>query len=146
MKKFDFPLQKLLELRAAQLEAEEAKLHGLYGERNAVVRTARDLDEADQAASEEIAASATVSGDELADLVRFHEQVKRRLRALEERRQECEERIRKQRQKVLEADRAKQLLEKLKESRFEEWKYELNREIEATAGELFLARWKGREG
>jgi hypothetical protein len=34
----------------------------------------------------------------------------------------------------------------LKRDQFAEWNYELNRETEATAGELFLARWNQSTG
>ena len=66
---------------------------------------------------------------------------KARLQKLAAQLRDCDSHISRQTRVVTEADRQKQLLEDLKRDQFEEWNYELNRETEANAGELFLARW-----
>ena len=126
---------------SGQLEIEKGKLRALYGERTAIESAVRDVKEADRRATHDVVDSEAVSGVELGVLAGFHQQTLRRLQGLDERRRDCSARIQKQREQVLKMDRAKQLLERLKQTQFEDWQYELNREIESTAGELFLAGW-----
>jgi flagellar export protein FliJ len=146
MRRFEFPLERLLQLRSAQLDGENAKLKALYAELRAVEDAARDLKNSDRQTAAGIALSTSVSGAEFGSLASFHRHVLGRLQRLDQRRQTCVENLNNQRGKVIELNRAKRLLELLKEAGFEEWKYELNREIENTAGELFLARWASRSG
>ncbi len=146
MRKFEFPLERVLQLRSAQFDAENAKLQALYAERNALEQAVRELQASDRQIAAGIARSESVSGAELGSLAHFHQHVLGRIERLEQRRKVCNENIRGQLGKVVEVNRAKRLLELLKEAGFEEWKYELNREIEAQAGELFLARWARKKG
>ena len=55
---------------------------------------------------------------------------------------DCETRIGRQRERVVQAERAWKLLDRIRERDLEEWTYEMNREQEATAGELYLASWR----
>ncbi len=144
MQRFVFSLERLLELRTAQLDAENARLQALYSERAAIDAACRDLKESDRNAVRDVLAPGTVNGLELESLARYHEHVRRRLAGLAERGRDCEQRIEKQRGQVLALDRAKQLLERMKQKQWEEWKYEANKEIESTAGELYLAGWNRR--
>jgi flagellar export protein FliJ len=144
MQRFVFPLEKLLSLRCSQLSLEEAGLQGLYGERAAIEAACRDLQHSDRAAARDVLAGEGVSGAELNGLAQYHQHVRQRLAGLDARRKDCAARITAQRQRVLELDRARKLLERLKERKLEEWQYETNREIEGTAGELFLAGWQRR--
>ncbi len=47
-----------------------------------------------------------------------------------------------QRVKCLEADRRRELLQKLQKQQHSQWVVQANREIDETASELFLSNWK----
>jgi hypothetical protein len=57
---------------------------------------------------------------------------------------DCGRRIGEQQKRVMEARRRVELLDKLREKRWTAWNTELAREIEAQAGEAYLAKWSQR--
>lgn len=140
MQRFQFPLDQALKWRTTRLEVENAKLSRIQQERERAKQRCTTLREA---ARMEIASfqssSLNATGMEFALLAGYRQGVAERLKRLESLIVECDERIEKQKAVVLKADREKRLLESLKQRQFEEWSYVLNREIENTAGELFLA-------
>jgi flagellar export protein FliJ len=144
VKRFTFPLETVLNWRSTQLRMENAQLQALEHERASIQRMAAALRDSRHNAAAEIAGAERTNGAELASLAAFEKQIRRRVLALEERARECAARIEKQKQRVMAADRAKQLLEKIREERLAEWTYESNRELEATAGDLYLSGWKKR--
>lgn len=147
MRRFEFQLQTALEWRAARLKEEEAKLVRLRLERDNLLRLRADIE---KAAGENLKIipmrDARITGSELGLLAECGRSTKSRLQKLAAQLRDCDSRIGQQTRVVMEADRQKQLLEDLKRDQFAEWNYELNRETEATAGELFLARWSQSSG
>lgn len=142
MLKFQFPLEKALEWRTTRLRLENAKLAQLRQEKSALVKLSADLaDSVKQAAVTVLSDSPTLTGSDLANLASYRQVIADRLKKLAVTVKKCDERIEQQMKCVVVADREKQLLEKLRERQLEEWTYEWKREIENTAGELFLARW-----
>lgn len=142
MQRFEFQLQTALEWRATRLKEEEAKLVRLRQEKDNLLRLRASIE---QAAGENLKIiperAARITGSDLALLAECGRSTRLRLQKLATQIRDCDARIGQQARVVIDADRQKQLLEDLKREQFEDWNHELNREIEATAGELFLARW-----
>jgi hypothetical protein len=140
MQRFQFPLEQALRWRTTRLDVENAKLARLQQEKDRAKQLCITLRET---ARQEVAGFQqgfrNTTGIELGLLAQYRQGVTVRVKRLETFILGCDERIEKQRAFVLKADPEKRLLESLKQQNFEEWSYELNREIENTAGELFLA-------
>jgi hypothetical protein len=142
MQRFEFQLEKALEWRMARLKEEEAKLTTLFRERDTLLRNSAALEEAAGEMAKIIPeCSAQIKGADLGLMAECVSRTKSRLNKLAQQARDCDSRIEQQTRAVMEANRQKQLLEDLKQERMEEWNYEVNRETEATAGELFLTRW-----
>jgi hypothetical protein len=142
MQRFDFSLEKALQWRATRLQEEEAKLLRLRQQKTDLLRSSAALEEsALQSAKVIPEREAQITGAELACLAEFGRAAKLRLAKLAAQIRDADARIAAQMRVVQEADRQKQLLEDLKKEQYEEWQYEQNRQIEASAGELYLARW-----
>lgn len=140
MQRFQFSLEQALNWRTTRLEVENAKLARLRQEHDCVVRQRAALFESERREVNDFQRLAKhPNGAELALLAGYRQGVAARLKKLETTIGGCEAAIEEQKAAVLEADREKRLLESLKQRQFEEWSYEMNREIENTAGELFLA-------
>ena len=142
MQRFEFPLEKALAWRAATLKKEEAKLARMHQEREERLRRRAALEEAALQTAEGISGSSRVGGLELALLAEYGRSTKSRQKKLTAEIRECDSRIDQQTRLVMEANRQKQLLEDLREEQLNQWNQEYHREVEATAGELYLARWK----
>ena len=142
MQKFQFALEKALEWRTTRLQLENAKLAKLRQERSALLQLSQALVESGKgAASGMLEGAPSLTGADLSNLATYRQNISARVNKLVVTTRHCDRQIERQTKCVVEADREKQLLEKLRERQFEEWNYELKREIENTAGELFLARW-----
>lgn len=142
MQRFEFRLQKALEWRETRLKEEEAKLARLRQEKENLVRLGSSIEAGVREAAGIIpGACATITGEDLAWLAECGRSAAARLKTIAAQITDCDSRIAGQATAVREADRQKQLLEDLRKEQFEEWNYAANRETEATAGELYLARW-----
>jgi flagellar FliJ protein len=146
MKKFRFPLDKLRAWRRLRFDTEQARLQALLaGRRRLELRRLQLLEELDRppalaapgrpAAAEELAALNSYRSwaqHELARLARELAQLDRDLAA--------------QRQRLLEARRDVEVLERLRERRLAQWRADLSKEEEQIAAELAAARWKAAGG
>ena len=141
MKKFHFPLDRVMDWRETQARVEESKLEALYAELRAIDAAARGLDQEREAAEEKVAARGA-SGFDLARLGDFRRfSIAERTR-LEQRRADCSRRIAAQIEAVAASRRGVRLLERLKQQKLTAWNQELSREIDARADETYLAKWK----
>jgi flagellar export protein FliJ len=138
---FRFNLERVLELRRRQLEAEENRFRRQTAALAELDAARADLEAAGAAAEREVRAWHPLAGQDLAALAEFHLHVSERGEDLRRRRAECERELAARQRDMLEARRRCRLLEKLKERRFTEWQAAESREIEALAAEAFLARW-----
>jgi hypothetical protein len=144
MRRFSFPLGRVMDWRGAQARIEEVKLEHLYAELRAIeVNTSALLKEracADQA----VLRAAAVTGSELAALAAFRRfSVAEHIR-LDRLRADCSQRIAAQLQVVAIKRRDVRLLERLKQQRFSAWSAEFNREIDKQAEESHLAQWNAQ--
>jgi len=145
MRRFLFPLERVRVWRLGQAALEELKLEQL-GERMNRLREEKRAMEGERAASErEVLGQASVGQAVLdaADLVNldaFRLHANRKVRDIENRERGLETLRAQQRQRVIEARRDAELLERLKRQAFDEWQAESGREDEAVAAELYLAK------
>ena len=141
MKRFDFPLERVREWREKQVAIEEAKLEHLFRELNTIAAARAELD-AEQSRNEQMvvhAAGATASDLQALDGFRRH--VKAERARIENLRADCSKRIDVQRAAILEARRRYELLGRLKQRSLRLWTAGMNRELEASAAEAYLAKW-----
>ena len=141
MKPFQFRLERVLEWRRRQAEFEQHKLgqalaqaQRLEAERLALAESRR------QAQLDAVHANATTAED-LWMLRDYLVQADRQDRLLAERVSKQARVVENQRHVTMEAQRRREALERLRQSRQDEWRREINRELEAFASEAFLARW-----
>jgi flagellar export protein FliJ len=144
MKKYRFPLERVLGLRRTEAELARARLEKQVGE----VRRHDDMrrEIARQAAESAAAARVDgVTGMELAGAENFRQYANRAdsLVAAEQGKAAAE--AHRMQQSLIEAERKVKALETLDERRLSAWRKELASEIEQFASEAFLARWKPRE-
>lgn len=145
MQKFAYTLEQALRWRTAVYDVENGRMAALQQERAQLVSLISMLTELSKGAKKGVADGSSTTGEDLARLCCYRQAMETRVLRLEERKLQCDGRIAEQRKRLIAADRAKQLLEEMKAKEQEEWTYEYNRELENTAGELYVARW-GRNG
>ena len=146
MKRFEFPLERALAMRRIDRDREVAKLEIALAAERAI--------QGKQAANEHDLSSGrqwrrAIQSAEAVDLAaedawRAHLlALNRRLdRDLEAARRTTAE----QRVAVANAERRVRLIERLEQARRREWRSAVDRELEATAQELWLARWRNPRG
>lgn len=139
MKKFHFPLGRVIDWRQTQARLEESKLEALYAEQREIdLRRAAVNRERETAERAVVARGA--SGVDLERLAEFHRFSIAENTRLEKLRADCSQRIAKQIQVVAAKRRDVRLLERLKQQKLIAWNHELAREIDAQADEAYLAR------
>jgi hypothetical protein len=139
MKRFAFPLETARSWRFRQLELEENRLQSLFAEREALLNSIRKLEE-DLKDEEMLLTGALMEAGQLAALDRFRRFVTEQKARLTGAVRGCEQRIDAQRQRVTEARRHYELLDRLREKALSQWNAGNAREQEQLAGELYLAR------
>lgn len=142
MRAFRFPLQKALELRARQLDLEEAKFERAAAALAAVDREREILLSSVTAAEALVRGVAPVPGEDLAALGAFRVRTGAEEKRIAQRRAKSEMALEEQRGVMLEARRRLRLMERLKERRHAEWSAEAAKELEEMAAESYLARWR----
>lgn len=146
MKKFRFPLDRLLNYRRSRLTAEQARLDRLLADQANIARSREALEREERIVNESLRALPVISSDQLRAVAAF-----RRFAADEALRLAAEaaaaaSRVAAQREAVLSARREVEVLEKLRERRLHDWRRELDQEMERQTAELVVARWAmGRE-
>lgn len=146
MKKFKFPLARVLEFRKLELEAETATLE-------TCVRRLRSIEQKQAAIREESAKAnddmrsreypgALVATAEPAQLPHYRGLLDRRWAEAERERAQAALAVEQQREKLLEARRRFEVLDRCREKAKTKWKAEFLRQQEDLAAELFLAKWK----
>ena len=128
MKAFRFPLSRVLDWRRSEMELEENKLKQMHASLGELDRARAELESARSAAEQALVAQAVVEAQELHALDGWRWAVKVRCEEIARRRREQEAEIAAQQQKLMEARRRYRLLDKLRERRHAEWRYELERE------------------
>lgn len=141
MKKFHFPLDRVLDWRRTQVRMEQIKLERMLAElRQLELQAASVLGER-EAAQRAVVQSSSSLGSELQAFSSFRSASAKRSAALERDRSASLERVSAQREVLSRKERDVRLLEKLREDRLRQWVQEQDREIDQQAAESHLAQW-----
>jgi hypothetical protein len=141
MKSFQFPLEKALELRRAQLELEEANHKRQIAAVAAIDRRKAEVEASCVRAETEVRQWNPVDSGDLAALGQYRLKVKAETAALARHRVDAVQKLAAQQNQMLEARRRCRLLERLKERRLAEWTAGRDKELDEIAAESYLARW-----
>jgi flagellar export protein FliJ len=144
MKRFKFPLDRVRRWRVEQATLEELKLRQLYGQLAALADEKGQVEKERAASERTVLEQSSVDAGELQALDAYRSHTRSRIGQIEKRRREVTAQAQEQRQRLIEARRQAELLERLKTKMFEKWRTLAGREDETVAGELFLAKWQRR--
>jgi flagellar export protein FliJ len=140
MKKFSFPLDRILVWRRLELEREQALLQRLVTQRNALAAKDAALRTQRLDAERLISGNRYVDAETVSTLPAWQVYMKKTIAAAANELVLAQQRVAAQQTRFSEATRRVKLLERLREKRLDHWQIELNREEEAFAAEAFLAR------
>jgi hypothetical protein len=141
VKAFHFQLERVRAWREKQLAIEEAQLERLFSERALTEERRRLLDREAHDCSSAVCRAAAIDAVQLHALDAFRRFAAQQQKALAQSLISCDQRIAQQQQRIVEARRRLELLDKLKERRLVAWNIGLARELEMQAGEIYLAKW-----
>lgn len=142
MKRFQFPLERLLLWREKQLELEEQKLLGLQAELAALDATQKRVRDDEFQAVQSVTRMREVSTEQLRLLEQWRGYAEREVRRLNSCMAEVAQRIADQQLVLVEAQRRLESMKQIKSDALAKWKHEANREEEAQVNELVVSRWK----
>jgi flagellar export protein FliJ len=145
VKAFRFNLERVLDWRTVQLRTAEEKLTQLRQQLAALLQQEEQVLAAYRDNSAKVLSSQTIEGVELQRLAAFRVRTTHLLQAILRQRAQYEALILEQRQRLLKARKDHRILEKLRDTRFKNWVYLNDREIESTAAEAYLSNWNRRE-
>lgn len=132
MKKFDFKLQKLLDLREAREQELKNELAALVSQQNIERMKQQELNNSIDYYSGNIRDKmviGTVTVEETMMYEKFVDLSRRAIVFADRKIEEMEPGVNEARIRLVNASREKKVVEKLKEKKLEEYNYELNREI-----------------
>jgi flagellar export protein FliJ len=141
LKKFQFPLDRVLDWRRIQGRLEEAKLEQLYHQVRGIEAHQQALIQERAESENATVAAPSTTGLQLAALGKFRHFTTVQHGLLEQQRAECAKLAAAQVQVLTAKRREIRLLERLRERRLDRWTADLDREIGAQADEAYLARW-----
>ena len=133
MKKFEFRLDSALRWRNTQLQLERVKLQKLLGEEQRLRSDLERILHERQTALSDLQSVTFLQASDLRCLSAYLVGADARAHLLRGQIAKCTGPIQQQRQRLLEAERNVRLLEKLKENRYSEWKFEFEQEIQLGA-------------
>ena len=141
MKRFAFPLDRVLALRRQQVQIEQMKLERILTEFRRIEREIEEVRERARTAEEEVLNKRVLETVELESLYAFRLWSSKQSALLAEQLGEWDKRAVDQRISISEARQGHRLVEKLRERRLSEWEAGFEKELEEQAAESFLARW-----
>lgn len=140
MKRFHFPLETARRWRLERAGIEELKLRQILSEKEKLAAAKGRIQEEIAQSARQVLGQPSIPGLELETLDSFRLHVSSRVRKIEDQERECEVRIVEQRNKVLDARRQFELIERLRQKAMTEWRAAGNKEQEDLTAELFLAK------
>jgi flagellar export protein FliJ len=144
MKRFQFPLDRVLRWRAGQAALEELKLEQLCDSLARLNQEKREVESRRSVSERDLLGQAWIQAAALQSLDRYRRHARDKIRDFEQQEKHAAAQMEEQRQRVIQARKNAELLERLKQKALEEWQAACDREQETLATELFLAR-RGRE-
>ncbi|MEO8597987.1 MAG: hypothetical protein ABI759_31995 [Candidatus Solibacter sp.] len=145
MKSFQFPLDKVLDLRRKQLELEEAHYKRQMASIAAIDRRRAEIEADGIRAEVEVREWRPISSGDLVALGAYRLKVKAGEADLARRRMDAQKKLADQQKLMLDARRRCRLLERLRERRLGEWTVARDKELDEIAAESFLATWARRD-
>lgn len=139
MKRFEFRLHRVLDLRRQQAEIHRHRLQTLLGKLKELEMEKASL-EAKVIEARTSIKSSPVTGNDLVSLGHYETHIRRRCARVMEKRIEVEKQLEAERNKAREAERKVKLLEKLESKRKAEWESEANKELESLSADSYLSR------
>jgi flagellar export protein FliJ len=140
VKRFEFRLHRVLQLRRQQAEAERAHLENLQAAGELLAQEILSLAAQLEQARAHVRHAPSSAGDDYVALAHFESHIQRRTASLEQRRTQLTQQIGEQRARVLEADRKLKLLERLEARQRSEWVAARDKEVDTAAAESHLGR------
>jgi flagellar export protein FliJ len=140
MKKFSFPLDRVLVWRRLELEREQAVLQRMVTQRNALAAKDAALRAQRIDAERLISANRYLDSETVATLPAWQSRMKKAIATAANDLVIADQKAAAQQARFLQAKLRVELLERLREKRLDQWQIELGREEEAFAAEAFLAR------
>jgi flagellar export protein FliJ len=144
VKKFTFPLGRVMDFRRTQQRLEEIKLETLHAGMRAMDAREAALIQRRVQSEKALKSAASATGEELQTFNAYGLAMKEEIKRMDKTRAECRKRIEAQLAVVTAKRREVKLLEKLKEQRFEKWEKEMLKEIDSQAEEAYLSKWNAR--
>ena len=143
MKRFHFPLERVLRWRGEQADLQAMKLERLFAELNSIERQREELIAERSQAERILTFEQPISAEELYRLDSFRQYVQARCMSLDQLEREQAGKIAQQRQCLMEATRQYELLDRLRKKNLLQWTAANDKQQEALAAELFLGRRRG---
>jgi hypothetical protein len=141
MKKFAFPLERVLSWRHTQARLEEAAMGRTQAELQALDLRCAALGQSVQDARAKLLAAPSTTPVEIGALEHFRSSASAQTGFLLQTRRGLEQKLARQMQQVVERRREARLLEQLREQRLAAWQAAAAREIDQQAEESHLARF-----
>ena len=140
MKRFEFTLERVLDLRRQQAEVERARLTTLTGKLNALEAEIRAIETQLLDAKADVKNGQSALSQDFTALASFERHIRRKRAELQQHRDRVLAEIKQQQQKAAAADTRVKLLDKLKAKRRSEWQAEADKELETLAAESYVSR------
>jgi len=140
VKRFTFPLERVRRWRREQASIEELKLQQLRAQLDRLAAARQTIISEGERSAQQILAKPSIEPIELTSLESYRRHLGQRARMIENQERQCETRLNEQRQRVIEARRKFELLDRLHDTAFQEWQAASDKEYENMAAELFLAK------
>jgi flagellar biosynthesis chaperone FliJ len=142
MKRFSFPLERVLEWKQVVSQQEQITLESLRSERDQITESLQCLSDKINDLSRH--GHQAESGHELAYSARARAALQKSQRQVEGERAKCEVKIVSQSDKLRVVETERRLVSKLKERTFADWSAAVTRDQEATAADIYLSGWNRR--
>ncbi len=146
MKRFGFPLERVLRYRQLQAEAEQARLEQGLAELARLDSHLQQLDReglrTEEAVRQSLAAESEIHSAHLVGYPDYRSVLSRSRQGLLDDRRRAVAEVDRQRGAVIEARRSCEILARGRERTLSQWREDFARELEINAGELFLNKWK----
>jgi hypothetical protein len=140
MKRFHFPLERVRRWRSEQLSVEELKLQQARAAKQTLADAKTRVQDELAKSEAEVLSQPSLEALELESLDSFRLYIRGKVRDIENRERQAEAKVVEQRQRVMEARRQFELLNRLHQKAMVEWKAAADKEQETMAAELFLAK------
>lgn len=140
MKAFEFRLERIADYRRQQADLARNELQKLTGLFDRLAEQRRNLEQCAADTRANTLRRSDLTGQDLMALSAYGEHVVRSVQEIERKKADLAKQIQNQRSVVMEAERNVKLLERLRDRKFEEWRAETERELDAIAADSHLAR------